>query len=332
MSSTHWTNILVSVADPFAEDQPALSKAAALARRCGAVLNVFNAFMLPQVMPGGAYHSSEEVLTAAIRQRKERLQTLAARLRLNGNVKVTVRWDHPTHEAIVREVLQSKPELLVTDSHRHRRLVRLVLANTDWELIRSCPCPLWFVRSMQLPRRLNVLVAVDPTHARAKPARLDSRLLTSARGLVEQLGGNIDVLHALETPASGWFALRKTLGLPAPKQRERDPVEEAAVAVRKLAGTHFIEASNCHVKTGVVSDVIEVCVRQLKSDVLVMGAVSRSSLGAVPFIGGTAERVIDQVGCDVLVIKPAGFKTPIARRFPTLPNSGAAPRRRPAVA
>jgi hypothetical protein len=48
-----------------------------------------------------------------------------------------------------------------------------------------------------------------------------------------------------------------------------------------------------------------------------MGAVSRSRL-VRPVIGNTAERVIDQVDCDVLIVKPAGFQVPtqLQRRRP----------------
>ena len=40
--------------------------------------------------------------------------------------------------------------------------------------------------------------------------------------------------------------------------------------------------------------------------------LSRYVMKAV--IGNTAERVIDQVDCDVLVVKPAGFKAPALAR------------------
>jgi universal stress protein E len=42
-----------------------------------------------------------------------------------------------------------------------------------------------------------------------------------------------------------------------------------------------------------------------------MGAVSRSALQRV-FIGNTAERVLDALACDVLVVKPRGTKTRVA--------------------
>jgi hypothetical protein len=51
----------------------------------------------------------------------------------------------------------------------------------------------------------------------------------------------------------------------------------------------------------------------LHAGVVVMGAVSRSGLARL-FIGNTAERVLDHVDCDVLVVKPRGFKTRVERR------------------
>jgi universal stress protein E len=44
-----------------------------------------------------------------------------------------------------------------------------------------------------------------------------------------------------------------------------------------------------------------------------MGAVSRSGLKRV-FIGNTAERVLDALPCDVLVVKPAHFASRVERR------------------
>jgi universal stress protein E len=44
-----------------------------------------------------------------------------------------------------------------------------------------------------------------------------------------------------------------------------------------------------------------------------MGAVSRSGLRKL-FLGSTAEQLLDRLPCDVLVVKPAGFRTPVAYR------------------
>lgn len=50
--------------------------------------------------------------------------------------------------------------------------------------------------------------------------------------------------------------------------------------------------------------------RRLDTDVVVMGAVSRSRPEDI-FIGHTAELVLDYLDCDVLVVKAEGFQSPI---------------------
>jgi len=54
-------------------------------------------------------------------------------------------------------------------------------------------------------------------------------------------------------------------------------------------------------------------IRRTRARVVVMGAVSRSGLKRL-FIGNTAERVLDRLPCDVLIVKPRGFRSPVPPR------------------
>ena len=45
-------------------------------------------------------------------------------------------------------------------------------------------------------------------------------------------------------------------------------------------------------------------------DLIVMGTVCRIGLAGI-FIGNTAEKVLQQVDCSVLTVKPDGFATPV---------------------
>jgi universal stress protein E len=306
---TRWKTILVVVANPFARKQVAAAKAAAIARRCGARVVLFNTFMVPQPVNDVPMDSREQIIASAIRQREQQLRSIASRVRLPRGTQHIVRWDFPIDEAIIRQVRKSRPDLVVADSHREGKLARLVLANTDWQLIRKCPCPLWFVRSAELPARLQVLVAVDPRHTHAKPARLDDRLLQAARLVERQLGARISLVHAYETPASAVPGMMmEPVRLPISPQRTREFVASVTASVAKLAGKHGFESADCAIREGVAHIVIPAEARSRRADLLVMGAVSRSLL-ARPVIGSTAERVIDHVDCDVFVVKPAGFKS-----------------------
>lgn len=313
MNTARWKLIMVVVTDPFARKQVAATKAAAVARRCGARVVLFNTFMIPQPVADVPVESREQIIESAIGQRKERLAEIAAALRLPRSTQCIVRWDYPIHEAIVRQVRRTEPDLLITESHRHGRLARIVLANTDWQLIRDCPCPVWFVRSPDLPQQSRWLVAIDPRHAHAKPARLDDRLLRAAQGAMRQLGGRVSVVHAYETPISAIPSmLVEPIRLPISPQRTREFIAATTGSVLKLAKKHHIDPADCVIREGGIANVIAAEAHRLRSDVLVMGAVSRSLL-ARPVIGATAERVIDHVDCDVFVVKPAKFKVPVRR-------------------
>jgi universal stress protein E len=308
-----WKTILVVVANPFARKHLAAGKAAAIAKRSGSRVVLFNAFMVPQPVNDVPMDSREQIIASAIRQREQRLRDIASRVGLPHGTQHVVRWDYPIYEAIIRQVRKTNPDLLIADSHREGKLARLVLANTDWQLMRQCPCPLWFVRSDELPRQLRVLVAVDPRHTHAKPAKLDDRLLQSARAIERQLGARISLVHAYETPPSSVPGMMmEPIRLPLAPERTREFIANTRTAVAKLAGKHGIDAGACAIEEGVARNVIPAEVRSRKVDLLVMGAVSRSLL-ARPIIGSTAERVIDDVDCDVFVVKPAGFKSRVKR-------------------
>ena len=47
------------------------------------------------------------------------------------------------------------------------------------------------------------------------------------------------------------------------------------------------------------------------AQILVMGAISRSGLKGL-LIGNTAERMLDRLGCDILIVKPADFRHPVS--------------------
>jgi universal stress protein E len=96
---------------------------------------------------------------------------------------------------------------------------------------------------------------------------------------------------------------------------------EVAAESEKQAGKRLQETlDRCeksriqrHVVAGKAAEAIPETARETGCAILVMGAVSRSGLKRV-FIGNTAERVLDGLPCDVLVVKPPSFKTRVPER------------------
>lgn len=295
MKQRPWKTLLVVINDPFANHQPALTKAVALSARGGAKLVLFNSFMIPQPVSDVPMSARPQIIESAMRQRRERMEALIESTGVRG-AKCIVAWDYPAHEAIVRQVEKTRPDVVLTASHRHGRLARWLLANTDWELIRQCPCPVWFVRSPEIPAQPRILVAVDPFHEHDKPAALDKRLVQAAQLVAGQFGGRVNLVHACQIP-EGAQPVRSLV------------LARATQAVQDLARRYDIDAESCDVRVGPPENVIASIERRIAADLLVMGAVSRS-IDVRPVIGNTAERVIDRVCCDLLVIKPARARVP----------------------
>ena len=316
MSSTSWESILVAVRDPSERKQIAIRKAARLAAGCGAEITLFHAFSTPAPLPQAMPSDADAILSAVAKQQREQLLKLARPLRSQGiKVHCEVVWDFPPAHAIVRQVLKTKPDLVVAESHRHSRLARWFLTNSVWDLIRECPCPVWFVKHERFTRKRLILTAVDPTHAHAKPSGLDDRLLRAATAVSHQLGGEVSLIHVEDTAR---LVPARLLGRRAKAEASDSLAAVSVQTLARLAKRHGIAATNQVLRSGTPADVLTASVAELKADLLVMGAVSRSGLGH-SHIGGTAEAVIDAVACDVLIVKPRLFKTAVPRKGPKLP-------------
>jgi nucleotide-binding universal stress UspA family protein len=101
-----------------------------------------------------------------------------------------------------------------------------------------------------------------------------------------------------------------------PSQAARINADFAAAAktqLEQLLKTTPIPRGRRHLCAAVPAEAIAGVARQTGSALVVMGALSRSGLKGL-FIGNTAERVLDRLTCDVLIIKPAHFKTRVPKR------------------
>jgi universal stress protein E len=85
------------------------------------------------------------------------------------------------------------------------------------------------------------------------------------------------------------------------------------IAFEKFAGRHRIPAPRRHLHEGHPAVGIPRMARKLGADVVVMGAVSRSGLKRL-FIGNTAERVLESLPCDVLVVKAPHTEKAVVRK------------------
>jgi universal stress protein E len=304
---------LLVVLDPTVEEQPALARAAWLAERIGAALELFVCYY-DQYLSGERFFDSsglEQARRTVVENQRKRLEELARQLAEEGlTVSMDARWDHPLDQGIVRKAAETRPMMVVKDTHYHPTLKRALFSNTDWNLIRACPVPLLLVKPHETSSVPQIIAAVDPGHAHDKPAELDHAIITLATELSSAVQGRLHVFHAFDpAPAIAGAADSMATPISVPVRELTEALEQRhREAVEQLIAGYPVERENLHIHQGVPQELLISLAQHVRADMVVIGSVSRSRLKRA-FIGSTAERVLDRLPCDLMIVKPAGFET-----------------------
>src|SRR5688572_25935695 len=199
-SARNFETVLVAIRELDGSHAAVLRKAAAITSPRGSI-ELLHVLTGPVSIAISGVRQPREAVTRAMEsgaeQARKRLRRLAGtRALASRSVKLHVTWDYPVADAIARRARAIGADLLVAGVQPPQFGGRLLLANTDWELARECPCPVLLVRPRGSYGRAPVLVAVDPFHANDKPARLDSRLLAIAVSVARVLRAEAHAFHA----------------------------------------------------------------------------------------------------------------------------------------
>jgi universal stress protein E len=276
-----------------------------LAHKTGASIDLLNAVPSP-VSTGIAHSASEQFTRLAAEANRGLLERMANRLRREEIiVNVHVETGYPVHEAILRRVRLSKADLLIIEARKHSLLARLLLTQTDFELIRHCPVPLWIVKGRAAWRRPRILAALDPFHANDKPSELDGEIVAAADAIAAAVGGSVHATHIyrplLQLIPGMEFDPAAVAAIPAQEKTYKAAVRRQFDEVLDRYG---IARNRGHLLRGDPATDLPVVARSLRAGLVIMGAMSRSGLKRI-FIGNTAEQVLDGLQCDVLIVKPS---------------------------
>jgi len=205
---------------------------------------------------------------------------------------------------IIRQVLRGNHDLVIVGT-RHFGAVRgFLVGSTGIKLFRKCPCPVWVTQPQPGQQITSILVAHD---------------LRSVGDLAMELGcsmaalhdAQLHVLHAAEYPE--YDDLR-----PSHVSASRVSAEEAARyrqdseehIAAQLSNFDLAQPAQVHFVTEPPEVAILDHLERYGVELLVMGTVARVGIPGL-ITGNTAERLLPQIPCSVLAVKPTGFKSPI---------------------
>ena len=305
----HIKQILVIV-DPTASEHPGVAKAALLAEKFQARLELFVCDTKAAREQRLVWHVQAHPGKPFPVNVKSMLEALAQPLRARGlDVTTETHAADPLHVGLIDRTRHSKADLVVKDTHHHSLAQRTFLTNTDWQLIRWCPAPLLLTRSAPWAAVPRIVAAVDPGHVNDKPEILDHWIVEHASLFAQRLAGELHVLHVYLPLAILSAATTAGPPLAAAVTPEDLALEEQArrKLMKELVQDYGVAAGNVHLELGGPAQVLPRAAGSLHADILTMGAIARSGLQRI-FIGSTAEDVLERLPCDALIVKPPNMR------------------------
>ena len=250
----------------------------------------------------------QQLASLVIEQAKKDLETFVSGARWAG-IQVSAEMLQGTgFLAVIRKVIQDKHDLVIKRGSAPRGIDQLSM-----RLIRKCPCPIWIIQERQSGELKRVLGAVDAGADSAEARQLNRKIIELSHSLAQREEGEAHYLYS-------WY-LPSELILQGPRfnlsdteiEQMKDELErEGRQKIRRLLESARIEPrdSHIHVKEGKTDEAIEKALKNMQIDVLVLGTIGRSGIPGL-LIGNTVERLLAQVQCSVLAVKPDDFESPV---------------------
>ncbi len=264
---------LFVVYDPTQEEQPALARAASIARETSASVHVFSCIF------SDVTKSADQAadIKRLIAQQQDVLEMAVAPLSAEGiAVSTEVEWDKDWYQAVVRSCTRRGADMVLKSSHKHSSSKRLLSRTSDWILIRQCLCPVLLVKGRK-PREIpRVLAAIDIRAKRASYERLNQRVISVAKEILDCQHMEVHVVNAF-TDFKG-----------IPDRQE-------------LIRVSGVESKRIYIQAGDPEKVIVARAKKLDVSLVVVGNSARSGLSAAVH-GNTVEKMLDKLRCDVLAM------------------------------
>lgn len=212
---------------------------------------------------------------------------------------------------IIQTVKKEGIDLVVKASGKPH-MIGALFSTLDMNLVRKCPCPVYIMKPRKKISHARILASVDLRLKDKSQKNMDRTIMDLASMVAEMEKGDLHVLHswhvAMEKrlknrPEVGAFYKTMNAMLKEMRALEKQHLEG-------LAGDYGLDKAHTHLIKGNPAEVVPKFVKNKRIDLVVMGTVGRSGIKGF-FMGNTAEKVLNNINCSVLAIKPRGWKTPV---------------------
>jgi len=308
---------IIFIFDPTIDQQVAVEHAKSLARENIAHITILS---VVKAIPDNkdlisTVISPEELLSLAINAHQEKLDELVTEMKQLGiNATAKIMTGTPFIE-IIRQVLREKHDLVIITAEGKGGLKERLFGSTSMHLMRKCPCPVWVVKQAENTKYGRILAAVDVSVEApdTKQELLNPLILQLASSMALRENSEFHIVQVWSLFGEVYMEVRGALSEKAIQNAGKELLHQYASKLKKLiasVGLNNIDVRKHLVKRDDTADAIIELVNNTHIELLVMGTVCRTGIPGF-FIGNTAEKVLNEVTCSVLTVKPHDFVTPI---------------------
>ncbi len=268
-----------------------------LAEKTGATLTLFHSTHEARhfVGPQGRPELSEKELAA--------LESLVSDYRSSGIDTELVTSDERPFLAIVRRALSGENDLVIVAKRNVPARRFGPLGSTSLKLVHNCPAPVWIVKpDHDLVHRL-VIAATDLSP-------VGDLALEYAAWVAEASDAKLGVLHAWQLSMELQIDASRMSSDAVERERQEVPARARAHIESVLEPLGLSSAPRVEIHRDAPERLIRQAVEEGSPDLLVMGSISRGGIAGL-LVGNTAERVLREVDCSLLVVKPENFVSPV---------------------
>jgi len=302
-------NKIFVVLEPQQQEQLAFNRAVYLAKATGASLHLFVcaydiAIGIATFLSGA---QRENIIRTVIDGNKVMVETLARKLK-SDDIEVTteVIWRRQASESIITALKDSGCDLLIKKAKLHSRVQEVIFSHIDWNILRFATCPVLLVKNGQWDEIGQVLAAVNAAPEDAVHTELNNKILEAARYLASKLDFELHLVSAYPAPP---IYLPMSSDGKNPVNYRKKMSKMVADNTGKFARQFSVEDEHVHLVEGPVDWVIPTVSRDIVAEFVVMGTVARQRMGGMA-LGNTAEHILDELNCDVLVLKSTSAQAP----------------------
>lgn len=205
-------------------------------------------------------------------------------------------WHGSVHKTILTQQHQRQSGLVLKQHQQESRIKKALHTPDDWHLLRHCVCPVLMVKGRRPWPGGNVLVSVDAGNDDLSHRVLQVGVVSHGHEIARLTGGRLHMMSAH----------------PSPMLSSHDPLFQRSESIRAYykeqcegyQAEFAIDDQHVHIEEGPAEVLIPYLARQVDATLAVIGSVGRSGLAGA-MLGNTAETILDEMDCDMLVLKPA---------------------------